>query len=56
MIYVYVFDYCSASIYEFTCKIGDDIEEAITKKGFKLSCCYYMTTNDKKQIINIDEK
>lgn len=56
MTWVYVFDYASGAIYEFTCNELDDVEKLIVEKGFRLKDCYYMVTYHKLNIINIDKK
>jgi hypothetical protein len=44
MEYVYVFDYFTSSIYHFTVKNDEDIEEAMRDKGLSLDDCYYMAS------------
>lgn len=42
--HVYVFDYCASSIYYFTVKNDEDIEDIMRDKGLILDDCYYMTS------------
>ena len=47
MEHVYVFDYCTSSIYHFTVKNDEDIEDIediMRDKGLGLDDCYYMTS------------
>lgn len=44
MEHVYVFDYCTSSIYHFTVKNDEDIEDIIRDKSLILDDCYYMTS------------
>lgn len=46
MEYVYVFDYCTSSIYHFTVTNDEDIEDAIKNKGLRIDDCCWMYTND----------
>jgi hypothetical protein len=43
MEHVYVFDYCTSSIYHFTVKNDEDIEEVMRDKGLSLDN-YYMAS------------
>ena len=49
-----VFDkhYCTSSIYHFTAKNDEDIEEVMRDKGLRLDDCYYMAS---KSPIDIEE-
>lgn len=42
MEHVYVFDYCTSSIYHFTVKNDEDIEEVLLDKGIRPWDCDYM--------------
>lgn len=44
MEHVYVFDYYTFSIYHFTVKNDEDIEEVMRDKGLILDDCYYMVS------------
>lgn len=44
MKHVYVFDYYTSSIYHFTVKNNEDIEEVMRDKGFSLDDCYYIAS------------
>lgn len=52
MEHVYIFDYCTSSIYHFTVKNDEDIEEVMRDKGLRLDDCYYMAS---KSPIDIEE-
>lgn len=52
MKHVYVFDYYTSSIYHFTVKNDEDIEEVMRDKGLRLDYCYYMAS---KSPIDIEE-
>lgn len=44
MKHVYVFDYCTSSIYHFTVENDEDIEEVMRDKDLRLDDCYYMAS------------
>ena len=52
MEHVYVFDYCTSSIYYFTVKNDEDIEEVMRDKSLILDDCYYMAS---ESLIDIEE-
>lgn len=51
MEHVYVFDYCTSSIYHFTVKNDEDIEEIMRDKGLRLDDCYYMSSESPIEIL-----
>lgn len=44
MEHVYVFDYYTSSIYHFTVKNDENIEDIMRDKGLRLDDYYYMTS------------
>lgn len=56
--YLYVFDYSSPAILEIECTDADSdltSEEILEKHGYRESDCYFMYSQDKLEIIPIEE-